>query len=309
MMKRIGIILNANAKKVRRGKISPERFARIGAGLVDIRVTATLAQLDETIRNFRKARYQYICIAGGDGTIHHVLTRMIKIYGEEKLPGIVLLKGGTMDNIARSVGLRGSGTAILKRLIEIVRRNREPEIMVRDTMKIGDRYCCIFGVGAVINFLQEAYSGKEKGLKQNMITIAKTIRQAIMEPETGSLFRGIEATVIADKERIGFTTITAILAGSVEGVGLGFYPLSRALERPGSFHAIILGLYGRQIISRILHIRNGWKIKHPLACDVVVRKLTIRSRRKFKFTMDGDIYESGGTLSIIAGPGIGFVYV
>jgi diacylglycerol kinase family enzyme len=308
-MKRIGIILNANAKQFRRGNISADRLKQIGAELIDLRITSTFEELDASLRNFRKANYPYISIAGGDGTIHQVLTRLIKIYGEKKLPAVVLLKGGTMDNIARSVKLRGNGAAILKRLVHTLRQGKEPEIVVRDTIRIDDRYCSLFGIGAVINFLKEAYSGKEKGVKQNLKTIVKTIRQAIWEPDTGYLFQGVEAGIAVNGTQIGFNHITAILAATVKGVGLGFYPLSKALDMPGSFHALIIGINGRQIISYILHLKNGWEIAHPLVCDVIAEKLTIRSSVKFTYTMDGDLYESDGKLVLTVGPGIGYVRV
>jgi diacylglycerol kinase family enzyme len=308
-MKRIGIIINANAKRFRTGKISAEIFERIGADMADLRVVSSFDELEKSLRYFRKAGYPYICIAGGDGTIHHVLTRMIKIYGEKKLPGIVLLKGGTMDNIARSIKLRGSGADILKRLVKTLSQGSEPEIVARDSIKIGGRFCSLFGIGAVINFLKEAYSGKEKGLWQNLKVVAKTIRQAVWEPETGSMFKGIEADVTVNGRRIGFGSVTAILAATVKGVGLGFNPLGKALDMPGSFHALIFGINGRQLVSHVLHLKNGWEIKHPLVCDIVARKVMIKSKTKFTYTMDGDLYESNGKLVLSMGPSIGYVRV
>jgi diacylglycerol kinase family enzyme len=71
-MKKIGIIVNANAKKVRKGVISSDRFREIGSNLADVRETSTFDELDGALRNFRDEKYPYIGIAGGDGTIHHV---------------------------------------------------------------------------------------------------------------------------------------------------------------------------------------------------------------------------------------------
>ncbi len=308
-MKQIGIIINANAKKFRTGKVSPERYNQIGGDMADLRIVSSFEELDKSLRQFRKAEYPYIGILGGDGTIHQVLIRMIKIYGEKKLPKIVLLKGGTMDNIARSIRLRGKGVDILKRLVRTLQQGSEPEIVVRDSIKIGDRFCSLFGIGAVINFLKEAYSGKEKGLKQNLKVAAKTVGQAIWEPETGSMFKGIEAEVTVNGQPVGFSNITAILAATVKGVGLGFNPLSKALTLPGTFHALIFGINGRQIVSHVLHLKNGWEIRHPLVHDVIAEKITIRSRAEFTYTMDGDLYESKGRLVLSMGPSIRYVRV
>ena len=308
-MRKIGIIVNANAKKVRRGKITAEGFRRAGDDLIDLAMTATFEELDAAIRKFRKSGYPYIGIAGGDGTIHHVLTRLINIYRGKNLPSILLLKGGNMDNIARSVGLRGSGVSILQRMAETLKRGGDPEMRVRDTIRIGDRYCSLFGIGFVINLLREVYAGEEKGIKQNLIAVAKAVREALLQPANGKLFQGIQATVTVDGKKIGFTDITAIMAATVGGVGMGFNPMSKALENPHTYHVLITGFNGRQIITHILHIKNGWEIKHPLVCDVTADRLAIKSDAPFSYTMDGDIYDSRGKLALSAGPAICYIHV
>lgn len=308
-MKTIGIIVNANAKMVRRGRLSLDLIRQIGSDMVDLRVTKDFNELDTALRDFRREDYPYIAIAGGDGTIHHTVTRAMNIYGEGGLPQVLLLKGGTMDNVARSVGLRGSSTEILSRMMMTIRRGREPEERVRGTMKIENRYCSLFGIGFVINFMHECYGGREKGTLQNCKAIGKAIRHALHEPSVGSLYEGLEAEVTVDGGTLSFTYITAILAGTVEGVGMGFNPLSKSTRSPESFHALITGMNGRQILSRILSLKQGWEIRHPLVCDAVAQNLRIEAKARFTYTMDGDFYESSGSCLVTAGPRIRYLYV
>jgi diacylglycerol kinase family enzyme len=308
-MREIGIILNANAKRVRRGKITAESFLAAGEDMIDLQMTSTFEELEAAIRNFKKAAYPYIGIVGGDGTIHHAVTRMINIYGGENVPLVLLLKGGHMDNIATSVGMSGNSVSILKRMLKNLKKGASPETCSRDTIRIEDRYCSLFGIGFVINLLREAYAGKDKGVKQNLVAVFKAVREALLQPDDGRMFKGIQATVTVNGEKVDFTNITAIMAATVEGVGMGFKPMGKALERPNTYHALITGFDGRQMVSHILHIKNGWEITHPLVCDTIADTLTITSDFPFAYTMDGDLYESGGSLALSTGPAIRYVHV
>lgn len=308
-MKKIGVIINTNAKQVRTCKISIEKFKDIGPDLVDLRLTSTFEELDDVLQDFISLRYPYVGIAGGDGTIHHTITRMISAYDPKDFPAILLLKGGTMDNVARSVKLRGKGTSILTRMVKALCKGHEPEISMRDTMRIGNQYCSLFGFGFVIKFLQEAYGGTEKGVKQNLLALSKAIQHGIKEPKVDSLYQGLDAEVWVDGINVGFSNITGLLASTVEGIGLGFTPFIRAGSMPNTFQVICTGLGGFQLLCHILHIRNGWKIKNPLAYDVIASAIKVKSKKSFTYTMDGDFYESAGDLEVSAGPRIPYVHV
>ncbi len=83
----------------------------------------------------------------------------------------MVLKGGTMDNVSRSIHLRGQGHDVLRRLLKKISAGGKIEIRKRGTMRIGDRYCFIFGTGFVTNFLEEVYRGGEKGNFRNIQVI------------------------------------------------------------------------------------------------------------------------------------------
>lgn len=309
-MIRVGIIINANAKKNRRMKGNPaEIYAEIGGPYVDIRFTRSLDELESVIKEFKKLAVSYIGVAGGDGSLHHALTRSIKVYGEKKVPPIIILKGGTMDNVSRSIHLKGKGPAILKRLVDKIRHGEKIETERRGTMKIGDSCCFIFGTGFVTNFLNEAYAGREKGNIRNIQVIGKAIRQMTLEPETGSLFKGTPGCFSCDGKKLDLDCASAILAGTVEHVGMGFSPLYRALEKDKAFHAIVTGLGPAKFIRYILKLKKGARIDEPGHFDLVAKSLKIESPGTFEYTMDGDIYTAQNRLEVKSGPLIDLVYV
>ncbi len=77
-----GIIVNPHSRRNRRTKCAAVReFAEIGGDDVDVRATATLDELDACLAEFRDRNYECVAISGGDGTIHHVLSRLVAVYG------------------------------------------------------------------------------------------------------------------------------------------------------------------------------------------------------------------------------------
>ena len=66
-----------------------------------------LDALLESVQSMKESGADILCIDGGDGTIHQAFTALWKVYGmDTPYPTIALLKGGTMNNIARNVGVK-----------------------------------------------------------------------------------------------------------------------------------------------------------------------------------------------------------
>ena len=184
--------------------------------------------------------------------------------------------------------------------------NEDIAIHERDTIMINNKYCFLFGLGATTNFLNEVYRG-EKGLIANIRGIAKTIKHALREPTSDSIFKGITGDIIVDGNQLQFSRVTGILAGTVESIAKGVAPLYDADKEDGTFHALITGLTPKQILLRIYFLL-GIKIKHKNHFDGRVKSLVIKSE-PFEYTMDGDIYFSDGSLELQVGPRIRLIRV
>jgi len=309
-MKKIGIIINANAKKNRKMSKDPgDIYNIIGGDLVDIRLTHSLSELDEVLADFRQTGIDYLAIAGGDGSLHHGLTHALNEYGAENLPPVIILKGGTMDNVSRSLHLPGKGPEILKRMVASLNMNKSIKIEQRSTMEIGGSYCFLFGAGFVTNFLDEVYSGTEKGLIRNIQVIGKSVKQILTDPENGSLFKGFSGQIYGNSQLLDLPVVTAILAGTVEHIGMGFSPLNRALEKDDLFHGIISGISSRTFLKNLWKMKNGIRLDLENHYDLVLSELRIESNEPFIYTMDGDLFTAERDLVIKAGPQIKLVSI
>ena len=143
-MKKIGVIINPHAKIIRKKKKHLELYKKLHGDHVDINITETLDDIVRVMNRFKEENISYLAIVGGDGSIHNVITKALNVYSPGNVPDIVILKGGTMNNIARSLGLKGKGPEILKRLVNKIKEGKEIRILERDTMKIQGCYCFIF---------------------------------------------------------------------------------------------------------------------------------------------------------------------
>ena len=307
-MKKIGIIVNYNSRRNRRAGRNPvDVFTAVGGLYADVRATRSIDELMGVVRAFRNDNIPIIAASGGDGTVHHVVTQIIRIYKNDPLPPLLILRGGTMNNIAKSINLRGSDVAILKRAIDALKRDRELITCRRDTMRVNDSYCFLFGNGLTADFLSEYYA-RGKSYTNLVQFIARAIAES-MRGSRSSLFRGFQGKVYADDELLQSDHFLAILAGTVEQIGMGFTPLPRANEQEETFHVIANGMKPFQLAQNLLRFRRGIPIENPHNFDRLARVLRIEIGERFLYTMDGDLYESDGALSIDVGPAVQLAYV
>ncbi len=308
-MKKIVVIINPNAKKFRTGRDSVSAYLVHKSVDVTISTPQNIEELKEVVHSYKLNNPEYICIAGGDGTIHLVLSELIKSYSPDPVPPILILKEGTMNNVARSIKLKGSGPALLKRLLTRISDGKKIETEDRFTIKIYDKYCFLFGTGYVTNFLKQVYSGKEKGFFRNLQVGIMSFRDLFVDTKDCSIFTLTEQAIFIDKKKVLINPVSGIIAGTVEHIGMGFSPLRDAVQSDGTFQIIILGLNPRRILSYLNKLRTGKRIKSPKYLNVLGKNILIKNKGIFEYTMDGDIYTDENELNITVGPKITLVKV
>lgn len=308
-MYKIGIIVNPHARSVKNSrKDVPSLLRQIGREYVDVRLSTSLDELDRILLEFKNNNISCVSTCGGDGTIHHIVSHMINMYTPSTPPPLLILKGGTMDNIARTINLKGKGPAILRRTISLLEEGKFPETHWRDTMKIGNRYCFLFGLGLTTNFLDAVYEG-EKGTIKNLKVIARAIYEGLTDKKGSSLFKRVNARVFADGKEMHFKEILAILAGTVEQIGMGFSPLPRANEKNGTFHIIITGEKPIEGVKQFFRIKKGLPMKGNYNFNGLISRLSINADAPFRYTMDGELFDCTGNMTVEMGTPIRLAYV
>jgi diacylglycerol kinase family enzyme len=308
-MGKTGIIINPNAKKFRTKKSSLKSYTSINSDLLTIRATESADDIAAIIHEFKKDKCSYIGVAGGDGTLHLAVTELIKIYDPGKVPPLLILREGTMDNVARTIKLNGRGPDLIRRLLWAIENNKKIEIHSRDTIKIDDRYCFLFGTGIVANFLNEVYSGKEKGLVRNIQVAFSAFAEGIRNEQNGRIFSWMDGEIHVDNEMIKINPVNGILAGTVEHIGMGFSPLITAGTVNNTFQLLITAMSPLKLLKNLNKIRTGQIIDDEGYLNTSCRKLKLIYNSDFDYTMDGDMYRAEKELLVETGPAIKLIKV
>src|SRR5258705_1895955 len=100
-----GVLINANARSVRRDPALVARLARL-ASRERVAVSASVDEIDPALASLLDRGIDSLVVVGGDGTFPHTLTRLLRRGDRVALPAIVPTRGGTVNTVARSLGAR-----------------------------------------------------------------------------------------------------------------------------------------------------------------------------------------------------------
>ena len=310
----IGIITNPHSRRNRR---HPERMRRLGYMLGQhdtYELTNRIEDVEGVARQFMGNEIDILALNGGDGTNHVTLTTFIKVYGDQPLPKIALLRGGTMNTVSNGVGIEGTPPRLLANLVEKYYTNQPFETTRRDILKITDetgaRYGFIFGNGMVANFLEEYYATG----KASPTTAAVLMGKALASLPFGGgelterMFRPFTARIELDDEVWPERDYASVLASTVDQIGLGFRPFIRCQERERAFH--LLGLTGGpfEVAGILPRIRLGLPVDENVMSSAVSSRAVFHSSEPMGYTIDGDMHVAkDGEVTIETGPRIDLI--
>jgi diacylglycerol kinase family enzyme len=270
--------------------------------------TGSLDDLYRVAEEFKKESIDLLGINGGDGTIHHTLTAFIKAYGDTPLPPIAILRGGTMNTVANSFGIKGDPSALLFELVDRYHNHDQFDIFEREILAVGDAFGFIFGNGLIYNFLDVYY----KTGKPSPPTAAKVLLRGVLSSFVGGrlakeLTRRFRARVTVDGDVWARDDFMAVAAACVEQIGLGFRPFYRVGERPQSFP--ILGIHTASPAAFVLElprILRGRPMRRDKVIDAVAREVVFEND-ELAYIIDGDTYVAKERLRVAVGPRLRFV--
>jgi diacylglycerol kinase family enzyme len=306
----IGLITNPRA---RTNKKDPARMRRLGYLLGSQGLPEATKSLDDLYRvaeEFRLSGIDILGINGGDGTIGCTLTAFLKVYqaAGTPLPLVAILRGGTMNTIANSIGIKGAPGKLLFDVLDRY-HNLEPfTYYEREVLQVGDDYGFIFGNGVIHNYLKAYYATGNP----NPQVAAQVLLRGIWSSLVGGQFardltKRFRAHVSADGRDWAVDDFICVAAAAVEQIGLGFAPFYRTNEQPGTFACLGIHTTAMGFVAELPRIRRARPMRRDKVIDVVAREVLFESREALEYTLDGDTHETGTTLRIGLGPKVRFI--
>ena len=272
--------------------------------------TKSLDDLTRACEEFKKERIDILGISGGDGTLHHTITAMVKTYGDQPLPMIAILRGGTMNTVAASFRIRGQSANLLFELVDKHRRGRanEFDVFEREILQIGDRYGFIFGNGLIYNFLETYYATGHPSPPTAAKLVGETIVSAAINGALAKkVCKRVKARIFCDGDEWARPDYLTVAAAAVEEIGFGVTPFYRIGERPGYFP--VLGIHAGPIgfVAELPRLRAGWPMRRDKVIDALCKELRFEVDEPMGYTIDGDIYIAEKSLTLRTGPKLRFI--
>ena len=312
-MSGIGVVLNPRS---RRNSKDPRAATRLARTLGDHGIVRSAHSIDELYRiaeDFRRLKIEVLGISGGDGTNHVTITGFINVYEGGALPQIAFLRGGTMNTVANSVGVRrGRSEGLLGTLMrDYAERAIRPLVNVeRHVMRLGEHYGFLFGTGVVHGYLAEYYRDGEPSPLVAAKTLARGVGSAIVRGEMirrmARPFRG--RVGFADGSHWEERDFLAVAGGTIDQIGLGFRPFYRYAEQPNTFH--VLGITASPVgfVRELPRIHRAEPMRPGKTLEATVARAVIESADGvMRYMIDGDLHETHGPLEVTIGPRVRIV--
>ncbi len=335
----IGVVFNPRSGRNLRDPSAAHRLSKALGDHGVVREAGSLDQLYRVAEDFRTLGIDVLGISGGDGTNGVTITGFLDVYDGTALPQIAFLRGGTMNTVANSVGVRrGRPEGLLGRLIQAyTERSARPlqdverhvlrlrgERSITSTVEGGDgagpasvvapplaeKYGFIFGTGVVRGYLSEYYAFGPP----NPVVAAKTLLRAVGSALVrGEMIRRMAMPFRGTVELDDGTTwperdYLAVAGGTIDQIGLNFRPFHRYGEREGAFHVLGIHTTPMGFVSQLPRIWRAQPMKAGHTYSATTSSVIVRSPESpLRYMVDGDLHECDGPLHVSIGPRVRIV--
>lgn len=264
--------------------------ARSSPVKLELLETADLGALQIAAMKLAANPPELICFWGGDGTITTTLSALIAEHGSTPLPPFLFLPGGTVNVIARELGIRGGPVQTLERLVRRVEQGAPPEPLERTAIRCLGRAGFLFGIGLIPNFHAVYNTSGTGGSRRAVQVLARAAGDALWGGRLAqALFDPFDARIELEQGQIIEGRWTNVSAGGIEGLGFGFRPYLRAAERRGAFHLVAHALTARAALLEMPRVRLGFGMK--AGEHAVTERAEVRLDRPLRWGFDGDTFD------------------
>jgi diacylglycerol kinase family enzyme len=325
----IVVFVNPHTRANRRHPSRAGRFADTLGDRGRVVAPGSLEELANEARRLAEAPPALVGIHGGDGTLHRTVSALIRAFAAtstaSRLPPLAILPGGTMNVVARSLGVLCHPEKLLQKVVADLRDGRPAETVVRRCLRVGDSFGFVFGNGLMANFLEEYYGKRGYGPRRAVYILARTFLSAVVRgPYARRMFRSFAGQVWVDGQLLPWTRLTGLGVATVREVGLGFKLNHRADEDPDRFSVLAIHAGPVALAVDLVPVHRGRGIGPKRAWSAVASRLEIAPEApieagpavgvaagdgapRWSYTIDGDLYRAEGRLEVTVGPALEIV--
>jgi diacylglycerol kinase family enzyme len=332
-MPAIAVIYNPNSRKNRRAPPGrPDRLRRILGPSGEVFETRAPDELGPVVGRLLEQGVDYLVSDGGDGSLHWAMNEMTRQSRarstNREQPALLPTNGGTIDFVARKVGITGNSERIVLALTRALASQKPPDLVRLDSMEIT-------GIelgpdGRELPFRRVGFSLAAGGIGQRFFGkyyaepvlgargIARVVVRAVGAHVGGALglplperalaygrevFRPTRARVVIDGREVPSLEHGAIHAGALD-IELGgvfkVFPLARS---PGILHFQAGALSPPEIIRALPDLWRGGAIQGEHLVEVGGVRMSVEALDEPLYPIiDGESFGPLKRLEVRLGP-------
>jgi diacylglycerol kinase family enzyme len=317
----IAAFVNPRSRANRRNPQLARQFAAVLGEAGRVFAPTDLQALDEIAAALAKEPPWALAVFGGDGTLHKVLTALLRAFQGRPLPPVAILPGGTMNVVSASLNLKTDPMSLLQRMVGWWRSGDAPPTLERCCLEAVDggfdsagalpRFAFVFGNGLIANFLTEFYAEPGYNPARAVWLVGRLLLSEVRgDGLTARVFQTFGGRILLDgaPPPANLPPLTAVSAATVREVGLGFKLNHRADDDPDKFAVLAIHASPLQLTQDILPVYAGRGIAPARAFSALARTLTLEvDDGDILYTLDGDLYRAPLRLDIRLGPRLRFI--
>jgi diacylglycerol kinase (ATP) len=300
------IIVNRHAGELRKDAGLIERLRQLAGPALPVHVTDDLASLRALCQELARSEVSTVGVVGGDGTASATLTALWQAWGAAPLPQIALLRGGSMNTVANSLGTgAGSPLSLLARLQVVLGRPALRRTRSRPTMRVGkDRLGFLFGTGVWYGYLAETYRSGPPNFAIYVSVLARLFGSAAVNGAmVQRIVRSTPTALRFQQEAWPTQPYLCIAAGTVADVGFGFKPFHRAFDSEHEFQLLAIHGSARELLMALPALRMGRGLPANIARQTLTSYAELHGEHGVvEYSVDGDVDTLQGPLTIELGP-------
>jgi hypothetical protein len=307
---RIDILVNTTAHRYAKEPGLLEGLRRASATVAATHETSTLDDLDAVATALAARGTDLVVLSGGDGTFMAGVTALARAFGEDCMPRIALVPGGTVATVARNWGTAGEPLEVLARVLRDPARlpfTPRPTLRVEGTTDGATerRLGFIFGTGLVASFFDVYYARGAGGYAGAARIVARVFAESFYGgPLARKVLAPLPSTIEVDGRRLAPDAWSLVCAAVVRDLGIHMRVTYRAgedLERP---HLVASALPPRELGPRAPLVLAGRRIGGRDHFDDLVREFVVRfPGGPASYVLDGDVLRAS-SVRVSAGPPI-----
>jgi diacylglycerol kinase family enzyme len=300
----IDLICNANAGSYRKNEALIRTIAERFRPDLELHLTRSLEDLERLAKELPQRKPYAVGIWGGDGTISRTLSTVIPAYqaADVPLPAFLLFSGGTM-NYTSKYACRSNPTEHVADVIMKYKRGENPDATVMDLIQAGGNYGFIFGAASIADILQRYYDQGKGGMLPALGTMLGLAMEHYATLGSG-IFKPSRLEVSVDGRKLPRKQWNMLIAGKHGHVGLEVDIFPGVIQQQGMMGYLAADVDPIEMPGTAIYLSKGGKPSRDRTYAGTCKEFTITSKKPFRYTIDGELYEAKDTLKVMMGPAI-----